>query len=163
MPHWKKADKCFEDEQTEVIDTFHKRKILDKDGKPLMKSYPHDKPVAQLSYEEFLKIIVNSETNEYYPARNKAGKEIKDTGAKHIVNQIFRLRRKDGSEYLYSLGRIQGYDAFGNSVHRNCAKPEVWTKTLFDYKRVYDPAYQHYKNNDCWYFRSRGCLRITIQ
>ena len=33
---------------------------------------------------------------------------------------------------------IQGYDAFGNSVHRNCAKPQVWTKTLFDYKRVYD-------------------------
>lgn len=104
-----------------------------------MKPYPHDKPVAQLSYEEFLKQIVNPETNEYYPARNKAGNEIKGTGAKHIVNQIIRLRRKDGSEVLYSLGRIQGYDAFGNSVHRNCAKPEVWTRTLFDYKRVCDP------------------------
>ena len=59
-----------------------------------MKSYPHDKPISQISYEEFLKIIVNPETNEYYPARNKAGTEIKNTGAKHIVNQIIRLRKK---------------------------------------------------------------------
>ena len=73
-----------------------------------MKPYPHDKPVAQLSYEEFLKIIVNPETNEYYPARNKAGKEIKDTGAKHIVNQIIRLRRKDGSEFSVFFGKDTG-------------------------------------------------------
>ena len=124
-----------------------------------MKAWPHDKPVAQLSYEEFLKEIVNPEkTNEYYPARNKAGNEIKGTGAKHIVNQIIRFRRKDGSEYLYSLGRIQGYDCWGNSVHRNCAKPEVWTKTLFDYKRVYDPRTNTTKTQDRWYSRSRRRL-----
>ena len=138
MPHWKKQDQCFEEEQIEAIDTYHKRRLVDKDDKPIMKSYPHDKPISQISYEEFLKVIVNPETNEYYPARNKAGAEIKNTGAKHIVNQIIRLSRKDGKEYLYSLGRIQGYDYLGNSVHRNCAKPEVWTRTLFDYKRVYD-------------------------
>ena len=26
MPHWKKADQCFEDEQTEVIDSLHHKK-----------------------------------------------------------------------------------------------------------------------------------------
>ena len=139
MPNWKKSEQCWLDEQIEVVDSFHKKPVLNKTtGKPLIAAYPHDKPVAQLSYEEFLKIIVNPDTNEYYPARNKAGDEIKGTGAKHIVNQIIRFRRKDGKEYLYSLGRIEGHDAFGNSVHRNCAKPEVSSKTLFEYKRVYD-------------------------
>jgi hypothetical protein len=76
-----------------------------------------------------------AETNEYYPARNKAGNEIKGMGAKHIVTQIIRLRRKGGSEFLYSLG----YDAFGNMVARNCAKPEVLDRILFNYQRVYDP------------------------
>ena len=138
MPNFKKQDKCWEDEQIEVVDSFHKNPIIKKDGKQLVAAFPHDKPVNQIAYEEFLKVIVNPDTQDYYPARNKAGAEIKGTGAKHIVNQIIRLRRKDGTEFLYSLGRIQGYDAFGNSVHRNCAKPEVWTRQLFDYKRLYD-------------------------
>ena len=110
FPHLKKQDQCFEDEQTEVIDSLHKRKILGKDGKPLLKAFPHDKSVAQLSYEEFLKEILNPETNEYYPARNKAGNEIKGTGAKHIVNQIIRLRRVVISEVESAIGRSMGYD-----------------------------------------------------
>ena len=77
MPYWKKQDQCFDEEQIEVIDSYHKRRLIDKDGKPIMKSYPHDKPISQISYEEFLKIIVNPETNEYYPARNKAVLKLK--------------------------------------------------------------------------------------
>jgi hypothetical protein len=34
MPHWKKQDKCFEDEQIEMIDTLYGRKIM-KDGNPV--------------------------------------------------------------------------------------------------------------------------------
>ena len=48
------------------------------------------------------------------------------------------LEGRTARNFSISLGRIEGHDAFGNSVHRNCAKPEVWTKTLFEYKRVYD-------------------------
>ena len=114
MPHWKKQDQCFEDEQIEVIingyDNFgalrHKRQ-LDKDGKPLMKAYPHDKPVSQIVYENWLEKVVNPDTKEFYPALNKAGNPIKGTGPKHIVNHIIRFRRKDGSEFLYSIGRGQ--------------------------------------------------------
>ena len=59
MPNWKKSEQCWLDEQIEVVDSFHKKPILNKTtGKPLIAAYPHDKPVAQLSYEEFLKIIV---------------------------------------------------------------------------------------------------------
>ena len=41
-------------------------------------------------------------------------------------------------QFLYSLGELKGYDAFGNIVPCTCAKPEVWTRTLFDHQRVYD-------------------------
>jgi hypothetical protein len=39
---------------------------------------------------------------------------------------------------MSSLGRIEGYDAFGNRVTRSSAKPEVWTRRLFDHQRIYD-------------------------
>ena len=137
MPHWPKEDKCFEDEQVELVDKLHGKKLT-KNGKPVVKAWPHDKSMRQIGYEELLKVIVNPETNEYYPARNKAGAAIKGTGAKHIVTQIIRIRRKDGKEYLFTQGAISGYDAFGNVVRRNCATPEMWTRTIFDHQRVYD-------------------------
>jgi hypothetical protein len=56
--------------------------------------------LSMVNYEELMKVIVNPETDEYYSARNKAGNEIKGTGAKYIVTQIIRLRRKDGNEFL---------------------------------------------------------------
>jgi hypothetical protein len=130
MPHWPKEDKCFEDEQIEVTE---------RNGKKVMKPWQHDKSMRQINYEELLKVISNPETNEYYPARDKHGVAIKGTGAKHIVRQIIRVRRKDGKEYLYSQGAISGYDALGNVVRRNCATPEIWTRTTFEHSRVYDP------------------------
>jgi hypothetical protein len=137
MPNWKKQDRCFEEEKVELVDPLHSTKIM-KNGKPVIKAWPHDKPVAQISYENWLKEVTNPETNEFYPARNKEGNPIKRTGAKHIVTQIIRVRRKDRSEYLISQGQVIGYNAFGNVVGRNCAKPEVWTRTLFNHERVCD-------------------------
>lgn len=32
--------------------------------------------MAQMNYEEFLKKVVDPDTNEYYPARNKEGNEL---------------------------------------------------------------------------------------
>ena len=54
FPHIKKQEKCFEDEQAEVIvkgydnyGNLHHKRQLDKDGKPLIKPWPHDKAVSQ--------------------------------------------------------------------------------------------------------------------
>ena len=145
MPHWKKQDQCFEDEQTEVIvngydnyGVLHHKRQLDKDGKPLMKAYPHDKPVSQIVYENWLQKVVNPDTKEFYPALNKAGNPIKGTGPKHIVQHIIRFRRKDGSEYLHSIGEVNVYDAFGNPAQCTLYKPETWIRTLFTYERIYD-------------------------
>lgn len=129
MPHWKKEDQCFEEEKIEVTD---------RNGKKTTKAYPHDKSIPQRSYEEWLEVVVNPDSKEFYPARNKDGSPIKGTGGKHIITQIIRLRRKDGSQSLYSLGELQAYDAFGNMIPSTCAKPEVWTKMLFSYERIYD-------------------------
>jgi hypothetical protein len=137
MPHWKKQDKCFEDEQVEMIDSLHGHKIM-KNGKPVIKAWPHDKSTEQIDYENWLEKVVNPDTKEYYPARNKEGNPIKGTGAKHTITQIIRLKRKDGKEFLYSLGECLGYDALGNVVGLTCAKPEMWIKTLFNYERRYD-------------------------
>ncbi len=87
-----------------------------------MKPWHHDKSTRQLNYKELLKVIVNPETNEYYPARNKHEVAIKGTGTKHIVRQIIRIRRKDGKEYLYTQRAISGYDALGNGVRNGCRK-----------------------------------------
>jgi hypothetical protein len=46
-----------------------------------MVAWPHDKPTAQISYENWLEQVVNSDTKELYPARNKDGGPIKGTGA----------------------------------------------------------------------------------
>ena len=138
MPYWKRQEECFEQEKVGAKD-IHGRKKLDKDGKPEIIPWPHDKPVVQIGYENLLKEIVDPSTNQYFPARSKDGSSVKGTGAKHIVNQIIRIKRKDGTEFLYSGGRIEGYDAFGNRVHRNCPKPEVWTRPLFEHKRLYNP------------------------
>jgi hypothetical protein len=104
----------------------------------VIKSWPHDKPVAQIGYENWLEQVVNPDTNEFYSALDKAGNPIKGTGPKRTVTQIIRFRRKDGSEFLYSLGEVTAYDAFGNSVGYNLAKPEMWVRTLFEHRRVYD-------------------------
>jgi hypothetical protein len=152
MPHWKKQDQCFEEEQIEIVDLLHGKKIT-KNGKPVIKAWPHDKPIDQIVYQdEWLKQVVNPDTNEFYPARNKDGNPIKGTGGKHIVRQIIRIRRKDGSEFLYSLGTLYAYDAFGNIVDCNCGKPEVWTRTLFTHERIYN------QNTNSTHMQTTGTL-----
>ena len=139
QPHWKDEQKCFDEEQIcQVIDSYHKKRLLDKDGKPLMKPWPRDKPVAQIGYENWLERVVNPDTDQFYCALDKQGNPIKGTGPKHTINSIVRFRRKDGSEWLYSIGEVNGYDAFGNPAQCTLHKPETWKRTLFTHERIYD-------------------------
>ena len=85
-----------------------------------------------------LERVVNPDTNQFYPALNKQGNPIKGTGPKRIVQHIMRFKRKDGSEFLYSKGEVNGYDAFGNPAQCTLYKPETWKRTLFTHERIYD-------------------------
>lgn len=138
FPHIKKQEKCFEDEQIEVIDSYHKKRLLNKDGSPVVKPWPHDKAVSIIAYENWLERVVNPDTKEFYPALNKQGNAIKGTGPKRIVQHIIRLKTKNGKEFLYSLGEVNGYDAFGNPAQCTLYKPEMWKRTLFTHERMYD-------------------------
>lgn len=86
VPHWKKQDQCFEDEKVEL-------KV--SNGKKITKPWPQDKPVALICYEEdWLKKVVDLDTNEFYPSRNKHGSLIKGTGGKHITTHPDNLNKK---------------------------------------------------------------------
>lgn len=80
MPHRKKQDQCFEEEQVEMVDPLLGRKLM-KNGKPVIKAWPHDKPTAQISYENWLEKVVNPGSKEFYQARNKDDNPIKGTCA----------------------------------------------------------------------------------
>ncbi len=145
QPHWKDEQKCYDEEQVEVIlngydnyGVLHHKRQLDKNGKPLKKSWPRDKPVAQIAYENWLERVVNPDTNTFYPALNKDGSPIKGTGPKRIVQQIVRIKRKDGTEFLYSIGEVNAFDNFGNPAQCTLNKPETWKRTLFTHERWYD-------------------------
>lgn len=76
---------------------------------------------------------------DFYQQRDKDGIPIKGTGARYVVTVITRLRdsiRKN--EYLYTKGRLEGFDAGGTPVRIPIYRPEVWTKTNFAYKKTYD-------------------------
>ena len=63
-----------------------------------------------------------------------------DNGAscRHVIHTIIRIRTLDGSEKLYSLGELIGYD--GASIRRSmgCNKPEVWEAVKFGYEKTYN-------------------------
>jgi hypothetical protein len=57
---------------------------------------------------------------------------------RHIIHIIVRIKTLEGSEKLYSLGQIIGYD--GASIRRTmgCDKPEVWESVKFEYDKKYN-------------------------
>jgi hypothetical protein len=63
MPYWKKQDQCFIEEKIEMVDNRSGHKIM-KNGEPVVKERPHDKPIAQVSYENWLEQVVNPDTSK---------------------------------------------------------------------------------------------------
>jgi hypothetical protein len=54
------------------------------------------------------------------------------------VTVITRVRdSKNKKEYLYTKGRLEGFNAGGEPVRIPIYRPEVWTRQDFDYKRTY--------------------------
>jgi hypothetical protein len=52
-----------------------------------------------------------------YPATNNTNAVcILGTGATYYITDIYRLRRADGSEYLYTKGRVNAYNSLGDHI-----------------------------------------------
>ena len=130
MPGFQREKKCFKEAKI--------RNGRDRYGKVVKEfTWPRDPQPGENAYYKGLVQSVDPESGKYYPARNAKGNPIKGTGAKHVVNQIIRIRTLKG-EFLYTLGSLEGFDHIGNKTHVNCPKPEYFMKTNFKFERVMD-------------------------
>jgi hypothetical protein len=101
-----------------VDDELFEAKVINPDTKAWRQT--PDLPVEYRKYGEGTK----------YPVRN--------------VNQIIRIKRVDGTEWLKSRGRIVGLDKAGNEVEHSFTDPELYYKpvTRHEFKRK-DPKNEY--------------------
>jgi hypothetical protein len=116
MPDFKKTRELFEQQgftefwnkrprQPELLDDeLFEAKVINPDTKTWRQT--PNLPVEYRKYGEGTK----------YPVRN--------------VNQIIRIKRVDGTEWLKSRGRIVGLDKAGNEVEHSFTDPELFYKPL---------------------------------
>lgn len=132
LPYWKKEEQCYEEIKIEGKDIYSHKKVST--------TWPRDKPQEQIQYELWLQKVKDPNTGEYYPQRDKDSNTVKGTGPKYMVKKIIRIRTNDNEEWLYSHGRVTGFDALGDPVSRHCQGRgrEFWMKTSFAYKKEFD-------------------------
>jgi hypothetical protein len=138
-PGFKEEEKCFSSAIIKDMNESPSRKKKGKsdlDQEPM--TWPREKSGIERAYELFLDETVNPKTGEFYPQKDEDNRAIKGTGATYYITDIYRLRRADGSEYLYSKGRVDAFNSLGDPVNHAIGKPELWTKTNFSYKTEYD-------------------------
>jgi hypothetical protein len=137
-PGFKLEEECFSKAIIKDVDQksskFKKKSDLDQE--PM--TWPREKSGKQTSYERFLEEVINPKTGEFYPQKDDDGRSIKATGVTYYITDIYRIRRADGSEYLYTKGRVDAFDSLGDPVNHSIGKPELWIKTNFSYKTEYN-------------------------
>jgi len=60
------------------------------------------------------------------------------TGATYFIADIYRIKRDDGSEFLYSKGRVYAFHSLGDPVTHSISKPEIWSKINFNYRAEFN-------------------------
>lgn len=136
MPYWKSEEQCYKEAIIDVITTY-----ANGAEKKEKKAWPRAKPTEQIGYERFMAKITNPVTKKFYSERDRNGNEIKQPdgrNARYVISYITRIKRRDGSEYLYTSGNINGFDSLGVPVTHHISNPERWLKTDFSYERKYD-------------------------
>jgi len=127
---WKKEQQCYDEAKVEGKDT--------RTGKKTTISWPRVKPVEQSSWESWLQKVTDADTGKFYEQRDKNGNTIKGTGPKYLVKTIVRIRTNDEKEYIYSKGRVTGFDVVGDVVSQKCNEPETWAKVGFAYDKQFN-------------------------
>ena len=96
----------------------------------------YKKPPGQLDDELFYAKVTNPTTGTFYklsdlPIEYRQNRQDKQYPIRE-VNQIIRIKRMDGTEWLKSKGRIVGLDKLGNEVEHSFTDPGVyftpWTR-----------------------------------
>ena len=106
------------------------------------KPFPYIRSINERVYERFITDVVDPSTNTFYPPRDDYGTPIPmpDNGpnCRHVVTSIIRIRLVDGSEKLYTLGQLIGYDSFGTRRSMSADFCETYQNTIFGKDRKYD-------------------------
>jgi hypothetical protein len=95
-------------------------------------SHKYKKPQGQLDDELFYAKVANPNTGTFYhisdlPIEYRQNRQEQDKQYPiREVNQIVRIKRLDGTEWLKSKGRIVGLDRLGNEVEHSFTDPEVY-------------------------------------
>ena len=114
----------------------------DKKTTIVRKPFPYIRSVNERVYDRFITDVVDPSTNTFYPPRDDYGTPISqpDNGpnCRHIVHSIIRIRLVDGSEKLYTLGQLIGYDSFGTRRSMSADFCETYQNVIFGKDRKYD-------------------------
>ena len=106
------------------------------------RKWPRMKSTEELTYEQFMSKVSNPLTGEFYNQKDSEGDRIPQkegiSNCNYFVETIIRVKTLSNEEYLYSMGKIRGFDAAGLPVEYFLSKPEVWTRTEFHRERIYD-------------------------
>ena len=112
-------------EQEEVF-----KKELLPDGKT---SYPYIKPTEHRVYQEWLKEVVDPSTEEHYQSHDNPPRK-----ARMVPQTIVRIRLGNGEEKLYSVGKLVGYNSFGDEKTTSAYRPQVKEITQFGHETKLD-------------------------
>ena len=136
-PGFKEEEKCFSSAIIKDMNESRKKKgKSDLDQEPM--TWPREKGSRETAYELFLEEVINPKTGEYFPERDASGAAIKNTGLTYYITDITRIKRGDGSEFLYTKGIALAYNSLGDPVTHFISKPEIWTRTNFSYKTEFN-------------------------
>lgn len=131
-PGFALEEECFSNAIIKDVDSKSKKKDQES------MTWPREKSVKQSGYEQFILDAINEKTGEFWPQKDQDNRAIKNTGALYYYTDIYRIRRQDGSEFLYTKGKVYAQNSLGDSIDHFISKPEIYTKTLFSYKTEYN-------------------------
>jgi hypothetical protein len=107
------------------------------------RTWPHERKLAQIKYEQWLAQVSNPITGEFHPERDTEGNPIPQSdgrpNARYVIKLICRVRKANHEEYLTTQGQLRGYDSLGQLLTCPISNPEVWSRTVFKHERFYDP------------------------
>jgi hypothetical protein len=136
-PGFKLEEECFSKAVIKDVDQKSRfKKKSDLDQEPM--TWPREKSGKETDYERLLEEPLNPKTGEFYPQKDEDNRAIKNTGTTYFITDIYRLRRADGSEYLYTKGRVDAYNSLGDPINHSISKPETWTRNNFSHKTEFN-------------------------
>lgn len=102
------------------------------------KHWPYYAPTEELAHIEWLKVVVDPSTEEFYKG---AGGE----GPKYTITQIVRVKTLEGTEFLYSIGQVKAYNMYHDPVTTDVRAPETYLRPEFTHETLRDEKDGHNK------------------